>query len=408
MRRPRLELADIIRSQGDTFLDEYGHTLSPEQRRALRDIARCRTAELGGHIEACDECGHRRISYNSCRNRHCPKCQGTAAAQWVDAQAADGLDTDYYHVVFTLPAALSPLVLQNPRVVYNLLFRAVAETLQQVAADPKHLGAEIGFVAVLHTWGQALQHHPHVHCVVPGGGLSPDGARWIACPRRFFLPVRVLSRVFRGKLLARLRAAHDRGRLAFHGRLKDLAHTGRFGQLLAAAARSDWVVYAQPPAGGPERVWKYLARYIHRVAISNRRLIALEDGRVRFRYKDYARGGKRRVMTLAASEFLRRFLQHVLPAGFVRIRHYGFLANRCRREKVTLCRRLLAEAESRETSPARPPVLDRLAAPVAAARVVACPVCGRGRMVVVAQLPPRLSHREAHARPACPTAFDTS
>ena len=321
MTRPRLELAEVIRSCGDAFLDEYGATLSPEQRRALRDIAACRTSALGGHMEECDRCGHRRIAYNSCRNRHCPKCQATAAAHWVEAQAADLLPVEYFHIVFTLPAALGPLALQNPRVVYGLLFRAAAETLMQIAVDAKHLGAEIGFLAVLHTWGQTLQHHPHVHCVVPGGGLSPDGTGWVASPKGFFLPVRVLGRVFRGKFLALLGTAFDRGRLAFHGRLRELVGADRFHQLLRAAAQTEWVVYAKPPFGGPEQVLKYLARYTHRVAISNRRLVALKDGRVRFRYKDYARGGRRRTMTLEASEFLRRFLQHVLPSGFVRIRH---------------------------------------------------------------------------------------
>jgi hypothetical protein len=251
MTRPRLELAEVIRSHGEAFLDRYGATLTPEQRRALRDIALCRTAALGGHVEACDRCGHRRIAYNSCRNRHCPKCQATAAAQWVEAQAADLLPVDYFHIVFTLPARLGPVALQNPRVVYGLLFRAAAETLSQIAADPVHLGAEIGFLAVLHTWGQDLQHHPHVHCVVPGGGLSPDGSRWISCPRGFFLPVRVLSRVFRGKFLALLRAAFERGQLAFHGRLRDLADAGRFHQLLTATVQTEWVVYAKQPFAVP-------------------------------------------------------------------------------------------------------------------------------------------------------------
>jgi hypothetical protein len=251
MTRPRLELAEVIRAHGDAFLDQYGATLSPERRRVLNDLIRCRTAALGGHAEACDRCGHRRIAYNSCRNRHCPKCQASAAAQWVEAQAADLLPVEYFHVVFTLPALLGPLALQNPRVVYGILFRAAAETLLQIAADPAHLGAEIGFLTVLHTWGQTLQHHPHVHCVVPGGGLSPDGTRWIACPVGFFLPVRVLGRVFRGKFLAGLRAAFDRGRLAFRGQLSELADAARFHQLLGTAAGTEWVVYAKPPCAGP-------------------------------------------------------------------------------------------------------------------------------------------------------------
>jgi hypothetical protein len=289
MTRPRFEVADVIREHGDTFLGAYGHALSPEQRRALTDLARCRTAALGGHVEACDRCGHRQTAYNSCRNRHCPKCQATEAARWVEARAAELLPVAYFHVVFTLPAVLGPIALQNPRVVYDLLFRAAADTLLQIAADPSHLGAGIGFLAVLHTWGQTLQHHPHLHCVVPGSGLSPDGARWVACPDGFFLPVKVLSPVFRGKSLARLRAAFDRGRLAFHGKLAALADPNEFQRRLSASALSDWVVYAKPPFGGPGQVLKYLARYTHRVAISNHRLLDVKDGRVTFQYRFLSR-----------------------------------------------------------------------------------------------------------------------
>jgi hypothetical protein len=406
MTRPRLELAEVIRIHGDAFLDRYGHVLRPEQGRALRDIARCRTAALGGHLDACDRCGHQRIAYNSCRNRHCPKCQAGAAAHWVEAQAADLLDTPYYHVVFTLPAVLGPLALQNPRVVYNILFRAAAATLLQIAADPEHLGAEIGFVAVLHTWGQTLQHHPHVHCVVPGGGLAPEGRRWIACPAGFFLPVRVLSQVFRGKFLGALEEAFDRGRLAFRGRLRGLAARQRFRGLLADAARIAWVVYAKAPFGGPEQVLKYLARYTHRVAIGNRRLVDLQDGRVRFRYKDYARGGRRRTMELEAAEFLRRFLQHVLPSGFVRIRHYGFLANRCRREKVALCRNLLSAPE--RSAPASPCHLTDLVRGLTPVRDATCPACGQGRLVRIAVLSPAPSDRGSGERFAARPPFDTS
>jgi Putative transposase/Transposase zinc-binding domain len=288
MTRPQLEVAEVFRQHGDAFLERYGDVLSSEQRRALKDIAVCRTAALGGHVEACDQCGHQRIAYNSCRNRHCPKCQATSAAQWMEEREADLLPVEYFHVVFTLPSALGPIALQNQREVYGLLFRAAAETLRQIAADPKHLGAEIGFLAILHTWGQNLQHHPHVHCVVPGGGLAPDGSRWIACRPGFFLPVRVLSRVFRGKLLALLRSAFDRGRLSFYGKLVPLANPREFQLQLAASARTEWVVYAKPPWGGPEQVLKYLSRYTHRVAISNQRLVGLENGDVRFHWKDYA------------------------------------------------------------------------------------------------------------------------
>ncbi|MDB5348947.1 MAG: transposase [Planctomycetota bacterium] len=383
MTRPRLEVADVVREHGAAFLARYDGVLSPQQRRALSDIAACRTATLGGHVEACDRCGHRRIAYNSCRNRHCPKCQAGAAAGWTEERRAELLPVAYLHVVFTLPAALGPIALQNPRAVYGLLFRTAAETLLQIAADPRHLGAEIGFLAVLHTWGQDLQHHPHVHCVVPGGGLAPDGSRWIACRPGFFLPVRVLSRVFRGKFLARLRAAFDRGELAFHGRLAALADPGEFQRRLAASARTGWVVYAKPPFGGPERVLKYLARYTHRVAISNRRLRALEGGKVTFRRKDYARGGRPKTMTLSAIEFLRRFLLHVLPAGFVRIRHYGFLANRVCREKLALCSALL-EVEPTSDPVAAPAITEPKEIGDVAAATNVCPCCGEGRMVIVA------------------------
>lgn len=382
MTRPSLEVADVFRQHGDVFLDRYGDALYHEQRRALHDITVCRTATLCGHVEACDRCGHQQVAYNSCRNRHCPKCQASAAAEWMEAREAELLPVEYFHLVFTLPAALNPIALQNPRVVYGFLFRAAAETLQQVAADPEHLGAEIGFLAILHTWGQNLQHHPHVHCVVPGGGIATDASRWVSCRPGFFLPVRVLSRVFRGKFLALLRAAFDRGRLTFHGKLSPLADAGEFQRRLAASARTEWVVYAKPPFGGPQQVLKYLARYTHRVAISNHRLIALDGDEVEFLWKDYAHGGKRKTMTLKSVEFIRRFLLHVLPAGFVRIRHYGFLANRVCREKLALCRELLSDCTAFE-----PAAAEAVAKPnetvegEPAAHV--CPACGEGRMVIV-------------------------
>jgi hypothetical protein len=383
MTRPRFEVADIFRQHGEAFLDRFGHAISHEQRRVLHDITVCRTAALGGHVEQCDRCGHQQVAYNSCRNRHCPKCQATAAAEWVEAREAELLPVDqYFHLVFTLPAALGPIALQNPGVVYGLLFRAAAETLQQVAADPVHLGAEIGFLAILHTWGQNLQHHPHVHCVIPGGGISLDASRWVACRPEFFLPVRILSRVFRGKFLSLLRTAFDRGRLAFHGKLSPLADPAEFQRRLDASARTEWVVYAKPPHGGPQHVLKYLARYTHRVAINNHRLIAMEDGAVTFRWKDYAHGGKRKTMTLKAAEFIRRFLLHVLPTRFVRIRHYGFLANRVCCEKLQLCRRLLAAVTPPEpvvVGPASEPAGTIEGKPVPHV----CPVCGEGRMVIV-------------------------
>ncbi len=408
MTRPRLEVAEVVRSCRDAFLRRYGAGLTTGQRRALDDLTACRTAALGGHVLECPGCGHREVSYNSCGNRHCPKCQATAAARWLEAQAADLLETPYFHVVFTLPSALGPLARHNPRAVYGLLMRAAAATLLEVAANPKHLGAEVGVLAVLHTWGQNLALHPHVHCVVTGGGLAPDASRWVAGRDDFFLPVRVLSRVFRGKFLSSLRAAFDRGRLAFHGQLSPLADAGQFQRRLADSARTEWVVYAKPPFGGPGRVLKYLARYTHRVAISNRRLVALEDGEVTFRWKDYAHGGKRKAMTLKAAEFIRRFLLHVLPAGFVRVRHYGFLANRVCREKLELCRNLLATVT--------PPVgagslLGSKQAVEGRPEVHACPACGTGRMVIVETLkatpvekPGRVRQESAAGR----AGFDTS
>ncbi len=390
MTRPRLEVAEVIRSCRDAFLQQHGANLTTEQRRALGDLTACRTAALGGHILECPGCGHREVSYNSCGNRHCPKCQATAAARWLESQAADLLETPYFHVVFTLPSALGPVALCNPRAVYGLLMRAAAETLLEVAADPKHLGAEVGVLAVLHTWGQNLTLHPHVHCVVTGGGLSLDGSQWVAGRDDFFLPVRVLSRVFRGKFLAGLRAAFQRGRLRFPGRLAALARPERFHRLIAETVRTEWVVYARPPWGGPATVLKYLARYTHRAAISNRRLVSLADGQVTFGWKDYAHGGRRGTMTLEAVEFVRRFLMHVLPRGFVRVRHYGLLANCHRREKLARCRELLRLAVTPQADmvptapkPITPPVQETTVTPT---RV--CPRCGAGRLVVVAEFPP--------------------
>jgi hypothetical protein len=390
MTRPRLEVAEVIRSCRDAFLQRYGAGLTSEQRRALDDLTACRTAALGGHVLGCLECGHQEVSYNSCGNRHCPKCQATAAARWLETQAADLLDTPYFHVVFTLPSALGPVTQHNPRVMYGLLMRAAAKTLLEVAADPKHLGAEVGVLAVLHTWGQNLTLHPHVHCVVTGGGLAPDASRWVAGRADFFLPVRVLSRVFRGKFLSGLRAAFRRGRLRFPGRLAALARPERFHHLLDETVRTEWVVYAKPPTKGPATVLKYLARYTHRAAISNRRLVSLVDGRVTFRWKDYAHGGRRGTMTLEAVEFVRRFLMHVLPSGFVRVRHYGLLANRNRQEKLARCRELLGMAvppqpDTAPTDPDPPPPPSHEAT-VTPTRV--CPRCGASRMIVVAEFPP--------------------
>lgn len=379
-------MADIIRAHGEDYRQARGGKLTSAEEYVLRSLAACRTAVLGGHLEECGECGHRRPAYNSCGNRHCPKCRAAARAAWLDAQRANLLPVPYFHVVFTLPAQLSPLALQNKEVLYDLLFRAAAETLQEIAATPKHLGAEIGFLAVLHTWGQNLLHHPHLHCVVPGGGLSPNGSRWIACRKEdFLLPVKVLSAVFRGKFLGYLKRAFAAGNLSFHGRLTELAQAEAFQRLLSVCYGTKWVVYAKPPFGGPEQVLKYLARYTHRVAISNRRLISLKDGQVTFRWKNYAEGNQQQTMTLTAVRFLRRFLLHLVPSHFVRIRHYGFLANRHRAEKLARCRELLGVrvSEAPAEPPAEPPLNGESKEEHDSKR---CPACG-GRMRMVAQCP---------------------
>jgi hypothetical protein len=351
MSRPTLEVADILRASGSSFRERYGSHLALQHRKVIDAIVRCRTAALGGHRDQCPRCGHQAISYNSCRNRHCPKCQGNARAKWLAARSAELLPVPYFHVVFTLPHELSSLVLQNKRLLYDLLFRTSAATLLEVARTPKHLGADIGLLSVLHTWGQNLQHHPHVHCVVPGGGLALDGSRWVAASPRFFLPIRILSRVFRGKFIAGLKQLLSQNKLEFHGSLHELSHPERFQQFLRQLYTNEWVVYAKPPFGGAEHVLHYLARYTHRVAISNHRLVAFNDGRVCFRWKDYAHGGKQKVMTVSTDEFLRRFLIHVLPRNLVRIRHFGLFANRRRAASLLRCRVLLNTIVPPQQSP---------------------------------------------------------
>ena len=370
LQRPALELAEVVRRHGHRL----GEGLSGEHARILRAVAACRTAALGGHVEACDHCPYRRVAYNSCRNRHCPKCQASACACWMEGRAEELLPVEYFHVVFTLPDDFNGLALANRRVVYGLLFDAAARTLLEVAADPKHLGARIGFMSILHTWGQTLCLHPHVHCVVPGGGLSPDGSRWVGCRPGFFLPVRVLSRVFRGKFIDLLRRARGRGELVGAGDGQE------FERLLDASVRHDWVVYAKPPFGGPEQVLKYLARYTHRVAIANRRLLSVDDEAVTFEYTDYARGHRRRTMTLDGAEFLRRFLLHAVPTGFMRVRHFGLLANRGRAENLALCRRLIGTP----LPPDERPAIATALAPAPAC----CPACGRGRLIPGPNLTP--------------------
>lgn len=396
MNRPDYEIADVIRAFGDAFLMQYGHVVSSTQRRALRDIVRCRTAALGGHVEACDECGLVRIAYNSCRNRNCPKCQAAARAEWLDRQAADLLPVEYFHLVFTLPNMIGPVALQNPKRIYSALFCAAANSLSELASDPKHLGAEVGFLAVLHTWGQTLTLHPHIHCVVPGGGLSFDGERWVSCRPGFFLPVRPLSRLFRGKFLALLRQLHQQQGLVLKGIQTELANPLRFARWIDELQESEWVVYAKRPFGGPEQVLKYLARYTHRVAISNHRLAGIAERTVSFHWKDYADENKQKVMTLDGVEFIRRFLQHVMPSGFMRIRHFGLLANRHRTEKLTQCR-LVLEAESEKCEPLQQAVKvakEEAADPTFAGAVDVdtavkryCAACGKGRMIVIEVLP---------------------
>jgi putative transposase/transposase-like zinc-binding protein len=375
MTHPRLELADVIRTHQRDFLARWNHVLSREQKKALRNLRDCRTAALGGHLQQCDRCGHRVLLYNSCRNRHCNKCQATARARWLAQRQTELLPVPYFHVVFTLPQHIARLALQNAKQIYTILFRAASETMLTTAADPRHLGASIGFLAVLHTWGQNLHLHPHLHCVVPGGGISPDGSRWIACRKSFFLPVRVLSRLFRKKFLKSLRSAFCKGALRLFGELASLKQPTAFRALCHQAARIEWVVYAKPPFGGPERVLKYLARYTHRVAISNHRLQSLEDGRVSFAAKDYADHGRTKTLTLDTVEFIRRFLLHVLPSGFVRIRQFGFLTNRIRKQKLALCRVLLGARQ--------PALLDSPAGPDAHIQEPPrCPICKLGRLIL--------------------------
>jgi hypothetical protein len=341
MPRPDCEIADVFRRYGPAFQAQYGRLLRPLHQLVLKALSVCRTAQLGGHVLECDSCGHQKPSYNSCHNRHCPKCQASLRGQWFEDRQRDLLPVEYFHVVFTLPDEFGPLALQNKVVIYNLLFRAASETLTEGAAGWKDLKAKIGFFAILHTWGQKLDLHPHLHCVVPGGGVSLDGTRWVSCPRGFFMPVKLLRRMFRGKFLALVKEAHLRGELTLAGRLQPLVSDRAFRSWLGPLYDKEWVVYAKAPWKGPEYALKYLARYTHRVAIGNSRLKSIDDGQVTFSYKDYRRGHQQRTLTLAATEFIRRFMMHVLPNGFVRIRYYGFLANTHRAEQLCKIRQLL-------------------------------------------------------------------
>ena len=389
MNRPALELADIFRRHGAAY--RQAHSMPVHHHKLMRAIERCRTAALGGHVDQCSQCQHTRVSYNSCRNRHCPKCQGKQRSQWLQQRKSELLPIEYFHVVFTMPAEAAAIAYQNKAVMYGLLFRAASETLLTIARDPKHLGAEIGFFGILHTWGQNLHHHPHVHCVVSGGGLAPDYDRFIACRPGFFLPVRVLSRLFRRLFLEAMRRAFDQGKLQFFSELEPLREAPAFARYLKPLETCEWVVYAKPPFAGPEAVLAYLARYTHRVAISNQRLQSMENDQITFHWKDYKHHNRVRNLTLDASEFIRLFLLHALPPGFQRIRHYGFLANAHRREKLDLCRTLLA--------PNLTGLLPLVGVSCCATRIAAepaledssrrCPVCRAGVMVPIEILPPR-------------------
>ena len=390
MTRPPFEVADVIRTAGDSFRRRYHAALTWPQQKVLDAIAGCRTAALGGHRDQCASCGHQAISYNSCRNRHCPKCQTGARDQWLAKRQQELLPVGYYHLVFSVPHTLVPLMWQNQRLLFALLFEASAATLLEVAANPRHLGAGVGFLSILHTWGQTLTPHPHIHCVVPGGGLAPDHTRWITSCSSFLLPVKLLSRVFRGKFVAGLRRLFAQNRLHFLSECIPLRDQHPFATFLRTLYRQDWVVYAKPPFGGPEHVLHYLARYTHRVAISNHRLLSVSHSAVSFRWKDYAHGSRHRTMTLAPEVFLRRFLQHVLPRGFPRIRYFGWLANRRRREMLPLCRALLHQQPPppKAISPAEKPTTWK------------CPHC-HGPMLVVERLTVAqiffATYKEAHA-----------
>ena len=401
MGRPALEVADIFRAHGPAWRRTNAGHVGLGQLKAMSAIERCRTAAFGGHVARCEKCAHTQIAYNSCRNRHCPKCQGAAAKAWLADRQAELLPVPYYHVVFTLPAPIADIAYQNKAEIYAILSKAAAETLITIAADPKHLGARIGLTTVLHTWGSALTHHPHVHCIVPGGGLSPDGAHWISCRPRFFLPVRVLSRLFRRLFLEQLAAAHETGRLRFFGDHGPLTARHAFAAYLAPLRKVEWVVYAKRPFAGPEAVLAYLSRYTHRVAIANSRLIAFDDNGVTFRWKDYRAKGRERmkVMTLASGEFIRRFLIHVLPTGFHRIRHYGLFANGGRTENLARARELLRvpapqdELDDADANADEPPT-----------SVLPCPCCG-GRMIIIETFE-RGSTPRTH--PSSPIRIDTS
>ncbi len=391
-------MADVFRHFGPAFRDHHGASLSAARRRAMTAIENCRTAALGGHVERCGDCGHQRVSYNSCRNRNCPKCQGLARARWLEDRQAELLDVPYFHVVFTVPDLIASIAFQNQTVVYDILFRAASETLHKIAADSKHLGAEIGFLGVLHTWGQNLQHHPHVHFLVPGGGIAPDGESWVACRPGFFLPVPVLSRMFRGLFMHYLEKAFAAGALNFFSAHRHLHEPAAFRSYLTPIYKAEWVVYAKRPFAGPTQVLDYVGRYTHRVAISNNRLLSMDGDKVCFRWKDYRDGNRQKTMTLGGDEFIRRFLIHVLPDGFHRIRYFGFLGNCHRARKLAHCRKLLGMASPVPAADPPADYRDRFEA-LTGLSLRQCPHCHAGIMVVVGCI----------ARPTvCQPAPDTS
>jgi len=403
MSRPALEVADIFRDHGPAWRQANAGHVSLGQLKVMTAIERCRTAALGGHVERCEDCAYTTIAYNSCRNRHCPKCQGAAAREWLAEREAELLPVPYFHVVFTLPARIAAIAYQNKAVVYDLLFKASSEAVLTIAADPKHLGARIGITAVLHTWGATMTHHPHVHMIVPGGGIALDGKRWLSCQPRFLLPVPVLTKLFQGRMLAKLLAAHKAGRLKFFGQYAHLAERKAFAAYLAPLRRITWYVYSKPPFGGPKAVLAYLARYTHRVAISNRRLIAFDENGVTFRYKDYRADGRAQCkrMTLATDEFIRRFLIHVLPKGFHRIRHYGLFARPSCADNIARARELLAvpepqgePADADATDPNEP-------------RSHPCPCCG-GRMIIIETFARGCQPRYQPSTTTVPIRIDTS
>lgn len=396
--RPALEVADIFRRHGEAFRAAHRSHLSSDQRRVMAAIEACRTAALGGHVERCDDCGNTRVAYNSCRNRHCPKCQSLARAQWLADRQAELLPVAYFHVVFTMPAPIAAIALQNKTAVYDILFKAAAETIRVIGGDPKHLGAETGMIAILHTWGQTLTHHPHIHCIIPGGGLGPDG-RWAACRPGFFLPVHVLSRLFRRLFLERLQTAYETGDLVFFNDLAPLGERAAFTQYLVPVKRIAWVVYAKPPLGGASQVLDYLGRYTHRVAIGNSRLVTCEGGKVHFRWRDYRAHGKPKVMSLQADEFIRRFLLHVLPSGFRRIRHFGFMANIHKTSKLIQIRAALAAPEP--SAKKQRAGYREIFAQLTGRCLDVCPCCG-GHMSEIGILP--RTKPAARPKPRCDTS----